>query len=157
TSHNLTAYCYYLSRAVAPRCLFRREVGYAVRLDDLAVVGARTERHADGRGVGGEAVRRNLRPTDDALTEIAHEIVRGEAVALSGHVGDDRARRRCECDERVEVARHCFLRRFHALLLAPHVLPDFVHFDAASADADHHAVVQLGATTAHAKAEAHDR
>ncbi len=42
-------------------------------------------------------------------------------------------------------------------LFAPDECPQFVQLQAASADADKHAVMQLGATTADTRAKAHDR
>ena len=43
-SYRLTAYCYYLSRAITPRRVFYSKVGYAVGLYDHAMRGAVTER-----------------------------------------------------------------------------------------------------------------
>ena len=111
---------------------------------------------ADGVLVRMKAIRADLRRADHALAQILDKQVRSLTVALAGAVADDRLG---GADIPMNVywsplwliswrsTRFCFL---------PTIAPDFVQFQSAGANANHHAVMQFGAAASNAVTKAHD-
>src|SRR4051794_19880219 len=111
----------------------------------------------DRRLVMVPSVRRNLRCADHALAQVLNEIVRHGPGALAGAIADDRAAGRAQSDERVLVAAHRRRmphRTFLWIALVADVGPELVAFDAVDTQADHQAVVQFGAASAHPEGNA---
>jgi hypothetical protein len=118
------------------------KVYYRYRLHDDAM-GTIAESGADGGPVGRVAVRADLWRTQDALAQVLDKVFCRSFAPLAGAIGHDGTGRGRKSNERISIAAPR-LMRLGAPLLAPHVGPQFVKFQAASSDADDAAVVQLG-------------
>src|SRR5207244_2276125 len=93
-----------------------------------------------------ETIGRNLWRTDHALAQILDEQVRILTVALASVIADDRLGGCRHSNERVLIALVADLVALNALLFFADVAPNFVQFQTAGANANHHPVMQLGAT-----------
>jgi hypothetical protein len=102
-ANHVAAYGYYGGRRIAVRCIFA-QVRYGERLDNLAVIDARAEDGRDRRTVRCQSVRRNFRAAKHALTQVAHKLLRADAVAFASVISNDRLGWRRHGDEGILVA-----------------------------------------------------
>src|SRR5579871_3008891 len=120
-------------------------------------MGAVTEGVADRKLVGVPSVRADLRRAKHAAPKVLDKVVCIGAVALTNAVGDDGLLCTGQGCEDVLVALRKGFVALHPLLLLADEAPQFVKLDPSDPNADHTAVVKLGAALADLKGKLADR